>query len=215
MLLAAILACPCVAADDGTEQPDAAKEDEPARAARPFRIVAPEGRIEVRSSVEGGFGRVSTRRTTINGVTTIEVRRGRDITRIVEDPEEGITVETSKVYDRDNMEQLKDSHPNVYSYLEKAPRGMGPTRFRVSVEVARVYQSESAETLKKDYPEAYEVYEKHAGQGDEPRIEFPRVVPPRIRAVPRIEIRPRRVEPKKPEKKEEKKEPASEVKPER
>lgn len=202
-MMALVLAACCVGAeaDDGKQADELA---EPAKSARPARVFAPvEGRIEIHSSTHDGVRGISKSRRTVNGVTTIEVREGRNITRILEHPEEGISVETSKAYNQSNMEEIKDSHPNVYAYLERAPRGMGPTKFRVTVEVAQVFQATSADELKKNHPKAFEIYQRHAGDDLRPR--FPAL--PRPEFIPRFRPVPKEVPPKV----EPKKKPMSEI----
>jgi len=166
------------------------KKEAPKRPARAFGV--PGARIEVHSSVRGGFGGQSISRTTVNGVTKIEARKGREITRITDDPAEGVTVETSKSYDRSNMEELKQSHPNIYNYLEKAPQGMGPTKFRVTVEVAEVHQAKSADELKENHPEAFKIYKQYMERGGGLRFRAVPGIPPAgfERGRKRIEIKP-------------------------
>lgn len=185
------------------EKPKEEKVPEKFGAPAPIRIFgAPGGRIEVRSSVHNGASSIS--RTTINGVTKLEAREGRAVTRITEDPAEGVTVETTKSYDRSNMEEIKESHPNIYSYLEKAPQGMGPTTFRVTIEVGEKYQAKSLDELKENHPKAFETYQKYMQDSAAPAIRaFPRI---RIDA-PAFDVFPKRIEvkpaePKKIEKEE-------------
>lgn len=200
LFLALVFGVCCWSVTSADDAPKPKRERLLEKLAEPPRIVAPaDARIEVRSSTIEGFRGISKSRTTVNGVTTIEVREGRDITRIVEDPDEGITVETSKEYDRSNMDELKESHPNIYSYLEKAPQGMGPTKIRVTIEIAEVQQAESADELKKNHPKAFELYQEHIKEGSGLRFSAPRIeiAPPRLPKV--IEIRPRRLKPEKSE----------------
>lgn len=169
------------------------KKEQPKPVDRPARVfTAPHARIEVHSSVHGGFGGESVSRTTIDGVTKIEARKAGATTRVTDDPAEGITVETSKSYDRSNMEQLKESHPNIYNYLEKAPQGMGPTKFRVTVEISQVYQAKSAEELKEKHPAAFKIYKQYMERGGGLRFRAVPGIPPAgfERGRKRIEIKP-------------------------
>jgi hypothetical protein len=187
-----------VRADDKPMQGEEPKKVEaPKKLDAPARVFrAPIGRIEVRSSSHSGG--TSVTRSTINGVTKLEAREGRAITRITEDPNEGVTVETTKTYDRSNMDELKDSNPNVYNYLEKAPQGMGPTKIRVSVEVGETYNAKSVDELKENHPKAHDIYQKYMKDSAGPAIRgFPRIRidAPAFDVFPKgIEIKPERIE---------------------
>lgn len=189
-------------ADDKPMQGEEPKRvEEPKKLDAPARVFrAPIGRIEVRSSSHSGG--TSVTRTTINGVTKLEAREGRAITRITEDPNEGVTVETTKSYDRSNMDELKDSNPNVYNYLEKSPQGMGPTKIRVSVEVGETYNAKSVEELKENHPKAHDIYQRYMKDSAGPPIRaFPRIriEAPAFDVFPKgIEIKPERIEKEKP-----------------
>ena len=99
------------------------------------------------------------------------------------------------------MEELKDSNPNIYNYLEKAPQGMGPTKIRVSVEVGEIYKAKSVDELKEKHPKAHDVYQKYMKDSAGPAIRgFPRIRigAPGFDVFPKgIEIKPERIEKKK------------------
>lgn len=175
-------------------------------------------------AVGGGFGfggrGVSISSTTINGVTTINAQEDGQTVRITRDPNVGIKVEVVKTYDKSNADELKETNPAVFNYIEKAPVGMGATQINVKVEISDVVEAKDEEELKKDFPEAHALYEKYSQGGNRIRIDFgggipgalpPAFAPPRLpdgRDFPRgIEIGPdggiRIAPPKKEEPKEE------------
>jgi hypothetical protein len=88
-------------------------------------------------------GRVSVKTTTVNGVKTVEVDENGKIIKILDDPNNGITVTvTEKVDGKDKTstyagktaEELKKNHPQAHDLYEKYtknPLGLGNIQLRI------------------------------------------------------------------------------------
>lgn len=95
------------------------------------------GTLQIQAAPAGGFGgmlqigggvRLSKSRTTANGVSTTQVDEGEQKIKIVDDPNQGITVEVTKTVDgkkktetfeAKNADELKKKHPEAHKLYEK------------------------------------------------------------------------------------------------
>lgn len=118
------------------------------------------GRFEFNGRFGGSSLQIS--KTTVNGVTTIKAVEDGVVTEIIEDPDNGITVATTKTYDSSNADELKEKNPAIFDYLKKAPQGMGEVQYRFKVDVIESCSAKDAEELKKNHPEAHALYEKYS-----------------------------------------------------
>lgn len=148
------------------------------------------GQLEIRSSSSG----YSISRSSVNGVTTTKATENGKTVKIVEDPETGIKVESTKTYDRSNHSELKESNPAIYRYIDSSPQGMGPQKINVKVELTQVYEAQNVDDLKEKHPEAYKLYEKYSKGPRAIRLDvrgfegFDGAVPFKIEVKPGIKI---------------------------
>ncbi|MCH7725229.1 MAG: hypothetical protein IH991_01920 [Planctomycetes bacterium] len=129
-----------------------------------IQVFGANGQFQFRARGFGGGMQIS--KSIVNGVTTINVVDNGKKTKIIEDPKNGITVSTTKSYDRSNADELKEKNPALFEYLKKSPQGMGEVKYNFKVEITQSYSAKDADELKNDHPEAFKLYEKYAkGQG--------------------------------------------------
>ncbi len=104
---------------------------------------------------------MSYSKSTRNGITTTQVKEA-DLEIKIEETPDGIFMEIGRSYTRDDLDQLRSSHPELATALEAFPTAADGYDVQLSVRAVKKYEAINEEDLKEEHPEAYEQYERIA-----------------------------------------------------
>lgn len=113
-----------------------------------------------------GPGGVSYSRSSNNGVTTTVMKEGDQEVKLEETPD-GIFLEIGKSYTREDVDQLKSSHPELAKALEAFPASADGNEIELSVRAVKKYEAVNEEDLKEEHPEAFEHYQRLVQMGQD------------------------------------------------
>ncbi|MBL8888986.1 MAG: hypothetical protein JNL67_03340 [Planctomycetaceae bacterium] len=153
------------AVEGGSEEEVEAEEDLPRGIRGIGRLRGPR-QFQFNQQFGNGAGGVSFSRSSSNGVTTTVMKEGDQEVKLEETPD-GIFIEIGRSYTRNDVDQLKSSHPELAKALEAFPTIADGNEVELSVRAVKKYEAVNEDDLKEEHPEAYEQYQRlvQMGQG--------------------------------------------------
>lgn len=111
----------------------------------------------------GGGSATSISVSEVDGVRTTEVvSDGQRYT--IKEATDSIEVTYSKVYGPEDLEALKQDHPDLHMHVVSFPKESQGAAVELSIAIKTTRQAANSEELKEKFPEAYSIYEKFGQQ---------------------------------------------------
>lgn len=122
------------------------------------------GQFELRmGGAGGGFSR-SVSVTNENGMKVTRVtENGKKF--VIREGDELIEVEFANTYGPNDMEKLKEKHPDLHMHVTSFPSKSGDSKVELTVSVKEKVSAENESALKEKSEAAYEVFEKYTKKG--------------------------------------------------
>lgn len=122
------------------------------------------GQFELRmGGAGGGFSR-SVSVTNENGMKVTRVtENGKKF--VIRQGDELIEVEFANTYGPNDMEKLKEKHPDLHMHVTSFPSKSGDSKVELTVSVKEKVSAENESALKEKSEAAYEVFEKYTKKG--------------------------------------------------
>lgn len=111
----------------------------------------------------GGFSR-SISVSNENGIKTTRVsENGKKY--VIRQGDALVEVEFAHTYGPDDMEELKEKHPDLHMHVTSFPRKSGESKVELTVSVKEKVSAENESELKEKSEAAYKVFEKYTKKG--------------------------------------------------
>lgn len=120
------------------------------------------GMLQFNQAFGGPSGNRSISRSVANGITTTTVRESDREIKIEETPD-GIFMEVTRSYTKDDLESLRDSHPELAKALEAFPNEADGQSVQVSVRAISKYEAINPDDLQEEHPEAFKEFQRIQG----------------------------------------------------
>ena len=114
----------------------------------------------------GGFpgGSRSISVTNRDGVKTTNVNEnGKKY--LIREGQDFVEVEYGKTYGPNDMEALKEKHPELFMHVTAFPKKTGDAKVALHIEIQESAKSDSVEKLQEEHPDAYAIYKKFTKGG--------------------------------------------------
>lgn len=76
----------------------------------------------------------------------------------IREDDRGIVVEVMRHYGPNDMDKLKQNHPDLADYVEMFPKQSGVHQIALNLDIQSVYRAANVQELQRKYPEAYHLY---------------------------------------------------------
>lgn len=124
-------------------------------------IASAQIRLDVRGGATGFSRSVSV--TNENGVKTTQmIENGEKY--IVRESDAGIEVEFAQAYGPNDLDKLKEKHPDLHMHVTSFPKTTGNSAVELTVSVKEKVSAKDESELKEKSPEAFAVFKKCTGK---------------------------------------------------
>ena len=100
-----------------------------------------------------------------NGIKVTKVSENGNSYVIKKGDDDSLEVHFSTVYGPNEMEQLKEKHPELHMHVTSFPKATGESKVVISIEVQEVAKASSEDELREKNPQAFEIYKKYSMVG--------------------------------------------------